>query len=152
MHQCIFMLYYNALDCLLNLFSVSESLSLSVPLPQFSFTSISMNGQWPETGWPSYNGWFRLAACVYMLDSGIASGALWGWWFVRSRVAVDISRPFWVPGEPCFLPIPSHVGECVHVCRSTVSKATSFCKNSFFSDLKKSLGLHYPLIWCYSSL
>lgn len=139
MHQCIFMLYYNASDCLLNLFLVSESLSLSVSLSQFSFTSISMNGQWPETGWPSYNGWFRLAACVYMLDSGIASRVLWGWWFVRSRVAVQwgwILAGRFQSQELCFLPISSHVRKCVHVCRSSL-KSHVFLHKQLLLRLKK---------------
>lgn len=110
-----------------------------------------MNGRWPETSLPSYNGWFRLAASVYMLDRGAASWALWGWWFVRSHVAVQWGRI--LAGR---LESQESYGSCWrhHICRQICARVCGphglqchgSCTNNFLSDLKMSFGLHHPSI------
>ena len=110
-----------------------------------------MNGRWPETSLPSYNGWFRLAASVYMLDRGAASWALWGWWFVRSHAAVQWGRI--LAGR---LESQESYGSCWRhrICRQICARVCGphglqchgSCTNNFLSDLKMSFGLHHPSI------
>lgn len=131
---------------------------LSLSLPQPSFTSITANGQWPETSLPSYNGWFRLAASVYMLDGGTSTWALRGWWFVRSCVAVQWGRILAGRLESQESSVSCwrhHIFRqmCVCVCLLLPGlQCHGSCTNNFLPDLKMSFGLHHPSIRCSSSL
>lgn len=118
-----------------------------------------MNGRWPQTRLPSYNRWFpisRLRVCAWQRDGEVSSA-------VRvvickgigdSTVGMHISRPFGVPGEPCWLLMPSHLqgSTCGACLLFPLLRCHGSSLNNLLLDLKVSVGLRLPSIWPPSSV